>query len=76
MRNSYIVKVPPTRDQGSTSFYASKSYMESMRANALDTYNRMRAHDGFDPLTRMPAGTTYTNSKRSVSVIKPPVAIP
>lgn len=71
MRNSYTVNVPPTRDQGSSSFYASASYLETMRANALDTYNRMRAHDGQPKLNRMPKGTKYIRNKRSTIVHVP-----
>lgn len=56
----YTAHVPPTKDQGSFHTIAERTYMESMRANALWHYNRARAHDGQPPLTRMPAGTTYT----------------
>lgn len=75
MRNSFIVKVPPTRDQGNSNFYASASYMETMRQNALDTYNRMRAHDGQEPLKRMPKGTRYIRDKRAVFVHKDSYAV-
>jgi hypothetical protein len=68
MRNSYTVKVPPTRNCGSCTFYAGASYMETMRANALDTYNRMIAHDGTPPLDRMPNGTKYIRNKRATIV--------
>lgn len=68
MRNSFIVKVPSTRDQGSSVFRASASYMETMRQNALWTYNKMREHDNQYPLERMPAGTVYIRDKRSVFV--------
>ena len=68
MRNSYTVNVPPTRDQGASAFYAAASMMETMRQNALDTYNRMRAHDGQEPLERMPKGTKYIRNKRATFV--------
>ena len=55
----YKVTVPPTRDQGSFSCIASASYMETMKQNALWSYNSSRAHDGLPPLSRMPAGTVY-----------------
>jgi len=55
----YVVIVPPTNDQGSTRFIASASYTETMRKNALWEYNNMRAHDGFEPLAKMPKGTRY-----------------
>ena len=55
----YKVTVPPTRDQGSFSCIASASYMETMKQNALWSYNHSRAHDGQPPLSRMPAGTVY-----------------
>jgi len=54
-----IVTVPPTNDQGNTSFLATSSYTETVAQNALDTYNRMRAYDLQEPLTKMPAGTRY-----------------
>jgi hypothetical protein len=63
MRNSYTVNVPPTRDQGNTTFSADASYMETMRKNALWTYNKMREHDGQEPLSRMPKGTKYIRNK-------------
>lgn len=65
MRNSYTVNVPPTRDQGASAFYAAASYMQTMRKDALDTYNRMRVHDGQEPLDRMPNGTKYIRNKRA-----------
>lgn len=68
MRNSYTVNVPPTRDQGSSAFYAAANYMQTMRQDALDTYNRMRAHDGQEPLERMPKGTKYIRNKRATVV--------
>jgi hypothetical protein len=58
--NTRTVTVPPTRDQGSTSFIARATYLETLAQNALWTYNHMRAHDGQAPLTKMPKGTTYT----------------
>lgn len=54
-----LVLVPTTNDQGNSKFYASASYMETVAQNALDTYNRIRAHDGQEPLTKMPKGTMY-----------------
>jgi hypothetical protein len=54
-----IVIVPPTRDQGSTTFSASDSYSETVAQNALWQYNKMREHDGQDPLEKMPKGTKY-----------------
>ena len=65
MSATYTVKVPPTRDQGNTRFNASASYMQTMREDALDTYNRMRSHDGQDPVARMPNGTTYVRVPRA-----------
>jgi hypothetical protein len=54
-----IVIVPPTPDQGGTTITATSSYMETVAQNALDSYNRMRAHDGQEPLNKMPKGTKY-----------------
>lgn len=60
MSARYKVKVPPTWEQGSAVFNASASgRRETMRQNALSTYNSMRAHDGLPPVRRMPAGTKY-----------------
>lgn len=72
MRNSYTVNVPPTRDQGSSAFYASASYNETMRQNALWTYNKMREHDGLDPIGRMPKGTKYIRNGRATFVRNAP----
>lgn len=55
----YHFTVPPTAEQGSYSADCSASYMETYRANALSQYNSARAHDGFEPLARMPRGTRY-----------------
>ncbi len=55
----YQFKVPPTHDVGSYSGICSSRY-GSYRADALQDYNSCRAHDGHEPLTRMPPGTMYT----------------
>jgi hypothetical protein len=49
----YIVKVPPTMEQGSYSCNADS------RKDALWHYNSARAHDGLEPIKRMPNGTKY-----------------
>lgn len=54
-----VVIVPVTNEQSPARFIASDSMMETVRKNALWTYNKMREHDGQDPLTRMPKGTKY-----------------
>ena len=53
------VTVPPTREQGSYKTTVSGSYLQTYRGEALQDYNSERAHDGLDPLRRMPNGTTY-----------------
>jgi hypothetical protein len=55
----FQVTVPPNKDQGTASFMASGSPMESVEENALWTYNKMREHDGQSPLKNMPSGTKY-----------------
>lgn len=55
----YIVKVPPTAEQGSYKTTVTGSLNQSYRAEALQDYNSARAHDGLPPVKRMPAGTTY-----------------
>lgn len=56
----YQVKVPPTAEQGSYTTTAESSYGQTYRQAALQDYNSCRAHDGLPPVSRMPAGTTYT----------------
>jgi hypothetical protein len=55
----YVTIVPVTNDQSPARFIASATYMETMRQNALWHYNKMREHDGQEPLKRMPKGTRY-----------------
>ena len=55
--------VPSTADQGSFTTICTGSSGESFRANALWSYNSARAHDGLEPLSRMPNGTTYQSIK-------------
>jgi len=58
---TYVVKVPPTAEQGSYKTHVGRgSYMQTMRQEALQDYNSARAHDGLPPVKRMPKGTTYT----------------
>lgn len=59
----YLVKVPPTKDMGSYSAICRGNYMQSYQQDALLDYNHARAHDGLDPLCRMPKGTIYTPEK-------------
>lgn len=58
--HKYTVNVPPTREQGSYRTVAGASYMQTVQQCALQDYNTARAHDGLPPVSRMPAGTTYT----------------
>lgn len=54
-----VVIVPVTHDQSPTRFIATASMLETMRQNALWHYNKMREHDGQEPISKMPAGTKY-----------------
>ncbi len=57
----YTVTVPPTSEQGSYKTTVDSRYSrEPIRKQALQDYNSARAHDGLPPVSRMPAGTTYT----------------
>lgn len=56
----YNVYVPPTMEQSEFNFVCRDSPMGSVRCDALSDYNSARAHDGQEPLKRMPRGTTYT----------------
>jgi hypothetical protein len=56
----YNVYVPPTMEQGEFNFVCQDSPMGSVQCDALSDYNSARAHDGQEPLKRMPRGTTYT----------------
>jgi hypothetical protein len=55
----YNVTVPPTMDQGGFNLRVCDTY-QSKAADALQDYNSARAHDGQEPLKRMPAGTVYS----------------
>jgi hypothetical protein len=59
----YQVNVPPTADQGSYKIIVSGSSYQTYRQEALQDYNSCRAHDGLEPIKRMPKGTTYTKIK-------------
>lgn len=55
----YLVKVPPTAEQGSYKTTASGSLYQTMKQEALQAYNSAREHDGLRPLKRMPKGVKY-----------------
>ena len=54
MMSKFSVKVPPTTEMGSFVCNADS------RADALWQYNSSRAHDGLEPVKRMPRGTKFT----------------
>lgn len=55
---THTFEIPVTKDQGNTTIAITRSYsMESYEDQALDQYNRMRAHDGQPPLESLPEGT-------------------
>ena len=54
----YNVIVPPTMEQGGYKTRVNDVY-RSKAAEALQDYNSARAHDGQEPLKRMPKGTEY-----------------
>lgn len=51
--------VPATKDQGSCSLLGTSSLFETSKQNILWSYNKMREHDGLQPVKRMPSGTQY-----------------
>lgn len=51
--------IPPTKDVGSCSLLGISSSLETFRQNILWQYNKLREHDGLEPVGRMPAGTKY-----------------
>ncbi len=51
--------IPTTKDQGSCSLLGASSLMETFKQNILWQYNKMREHDGLEPVKRMPSGTSY-----------------
>lgn len=53
--------VPTTREIGNSSIVGTSSYMETAKQNILWQYNKMREHDGFPPVKRMPCGTVYAH---------------
>lgn len=55
----YRLSVPPTNEQGSYNIIITVTN-ETKSAAALWHYNSARAHDGLEPVKRMPKGTTYT----------------
>jgi hypothetical protein len=56
----YSVDVPATSEQGTYTTICEATYFETYQQNALADYNSARAHDGLEPLKRMPKGTKYT----------------
>lgn len=56
---TYTFTVPPTNEVGSYKGTARACYGETLAQNALSDYNSCRAHDGLEPLRRMPNGTRY-----------------
>ena len=55
----YKVTVPPTAAMGSYACTVRDGRYETKAKAALQDYNSARAHDGLDPVKRMPAGTFY-----------------
>jgi hypothetical protein len=51
--------VPATKNQGSCCILGTCSFFETYKQNVLWQYNKMREHDGFPPVMRMPSGTKY-----------------
>ena len=64
MKTRYTITVLPTAEMGSYKTTATGSYGQTMRAEALQDYNSARAHDGLEPVRRMPAGTIYKSNRR------------
>lgn len=61
----YKFKVPVTEDVGTYNSTCDSNYGETYRKSALWDYNSARAHDGLEPLGRMPNGTVYTKIKQT-----------
>lgn len=59
----YQVIVPPTKEVGSYKTTVSGSYFQTYREEALQDYNSCRAHDGLEPIKKMPKGTEYIKIK-------------
>jgi hypothetical protein len=51
--------VPTTKNVGTCLLLGTSSYMETAKQNILWQYNKLREHDGFPPVKRMPGGTVY-----------------
>jgi hypothetical protein len=60
MKRKYYVKFPPTNQMSTIDYVVTETTMESKEEQALWHYNRSREHDGFPPLTRLPAGVKFT----------------
>lgn len=57
----FKVSFPITRDMSPISYIVSdSSRSESKEETALWYYNNSRSHDGLPPLSKLPAGTTFT----------------
>ena len=59
MKSILKAVVPPTNDLGSCSLYGTSSLYQTFRENILQQYNKLREHDGHEPVKRMPVGTEY-----------------
>jgi hypothetical protein len=59
MKKTLKAVVPPTKEQGSCSLLGFCSLYETYKQNILWAYNKMREHDGLQPVVRMPKGTKY-----------------
>ena len=62
----YKVTVPPTMEQGSYKTVVSDD-CETKAAAALWDYNSARAHDGLEPIKRMPNGTEYIKEIKMIT---------
>ena len=60
---TYRYTTPPSPEMGTYSGMCRAGYYSTYRSDALADYNSARAHDGLEPLRRMPAGTRYTPLK-------------
>jgi hypothetical protein len=57
------VYVPPTNEMGCYKFKIRTSATETKSQAALWDYNSARAHDGLEPVRRMPNGTIYNRPR-------------
>ena len=59
MNPQYVCSIPATGHTTKVEFVVKGNTMETKEENALWHYNKFRAHDGLNPVTKLPAGTKF-----------------